>query len=107
MENYGRVAFEKYKHVRRGVTHNGEAIPTWDELDEGIRDAWEDAAQTVINYERMTSPRLGPQISSRPYVEFAGHVQAVMDKTGMDFTQALSIVCYVQFVRSGGSYADV
>lgn len=46
----GRTAFIAYNNERGGVNFLGEPTPPWDDLPQGIRDAWEKAAEAVLSY---------------------------------------------------------
>lgn len=43
----GRIAFEAYSEAVQGKTHDGKAIPPWDELTRLVQGGWEAAAKAV------------------------------------------------------------
>ena len=46
----GQIAFDAYNESRGGVNFQGNKTPDWPDLPEGIRDAWEVAAEAVQRY---------------------------------------------------------
>jgi hypothetical protein len=46
-KSLGQIAFDAYNESRGGVNFQGQKTPPWGELPEGIRVAWEVAAQAV------------------------------------------------------------
>lgn len=50
----GQLAFDAYSTARGWKDVRGGPIPTWDELDPAIRDAWELAAATVAQHVQET-----------------------------------------------------
>lgn len=46
-QTLGEIAFEAYNDERGGRNYRGEQTPDWEELPEGIRQAWEKAALAV------------------------------------------------------------
>jgi hypothetical protein len=46
-KSYGQIAFEAYNESRGGVNYQGLQTPPWPELTEGIRVAWEKAAEAI------------------------------------------------------------
>ena len=49
MKTLGQIAFEAYNADRGGVNYRGEKTPDWEELPEGIRHAWEVAAEAAVS----------------------------------------------------------
>jgi hypothetical protein len=47
MTDAGRTAFDGYAAKAAGLNFMGEPIPAWDDLPEGIREAWRAAAAAV------------------------------------------------------------
>lgn len=46
--NYlGRIAYEQYAVARKWLTYGGTPMPQWNNVETGIREAWEDAAVSV------------------------------------------------------------
>ena len=48
--NSGQVAYEAYGEARSWTTFTGDPMLTWDEQDEDIRSAWEEAAKAVARF---------------------------------------------------------
>lgn len=44
----GRIGYEAYAASTGGKTFDGRDMPTWDQLPERIRNAWEAAASAVL-----------------------------------------------------------
>lgn len=45
----GQIAFEAYVLDIGGLTYDGKPIPSWDNLTDRVRKAWEMAAIAVMN----------------------------------------------------------
>lgn len=43
----GQTAYAAYGHTTNGLTYDGRSMPTWDQLGDAIRQAWENAAAAV------------------------------------------------------------
>jgi len=51
MQSFGMIAYEAYVKSAGGVSLvSGTALPTWDNLHDKIKQAWEAAAQAVANH---------------------------------------------------------
>lgn len=48
IDYYARVVFEAHNRSARWCTTSGSALPSWDELPDGLRRPWRDAARAVI-----------------------------------------------------------
>ena len=50
----GQIAFEAYGDNREWKDWRGQPMPQWNEVKEGIREAWEVAAEAVkVNVEQL------------------------------------------------------
>ena len=47
MSELGRIAYEAYGEALDWQTFAGDPMPSWDEQDPGLKDAWDAAAQAV------------------------------------------------------------
>lgn len=52
----GKAAFLAYCEKVEGVTHDGKIIPQWEDLTDEVRDGWEYAADTVVEWEKRLRP---------------------------------------------------
>jgi len=50
MKTYGRIAYEAYRTFSDGKSLvSGQVLPVWDILPSKLKEAWEAAAQAVID----------------------------------------------------------
>lgn len=48
MKSLGQIAYEAYCIKVNGLSYNSVVLPMWDCTTDGIRDAWQFAAQAVM-----------------------------------------------------------
>lgn len=49
MPDYARIAYEAYAEHQDWKNYQGNTIPTWDDVRQDIKDAWDAAVQAVLN----------------------------------------------------------
>jgi len=48
-EYFGKVAYDAYCGTRDWKSYNGEPLPQWPEVEDGIKNGWITAALAAIN----------------------------------------------------------
>lgn len=55
----GEVAFEAYREIRGAVTHDGKDMPLWEQLNDDIKKAWDDAVSTAAKAQEDSDKAQG------------------------------------------------
>ena len=68
LNQLGQTAYEQYVTERQGLTYDGKRIPAWDEVGDGIRDAWNAAAFQVARAV-VAEPALAALLGARSPID--------------------------------------
>lgn len=77
MTSLGKIGSDAYNAARGGLTHDGQPIPAWDALPEGIRAAWEANAQAVAEYVQDAAERQARRDAAEILRDVAGRYGAL------------------------------
>lgn len=92
MTTAGNVAFEAYKKLVEGATHDGEPIPNWMLLSQTVRDAWEAAAYAVRTRDDAMRDRAEVEERLRNLVGLLAHSDLTDDSTVRVHARAIDLV---------------
>lgn len=62
----GQVAFKAYNKSTGGLTWDKKPIPPWAEIPDGVKAAWETAANAVIDFYDPDSELIDAEFEAEP-----------------------------------------